>query len=55
MTTPQVGQPKNRGSIPSSGKGFPSSPKVHTGSVAHPVSYPKGRGGFFPGGKAARA
>jgi hypothetical protein len=28
---------------------------VHTGSGAHPVSYPMGTGGSFPGGKAAGA
>jgi hypothetical protein len=28
---------------------------VQTGSRAHPVSYPMGTGGSFPGGKAAGA
>jgi hypothetical protein len=28
---------------------------VHTGSGAHPASYPKGTGGSFPGGKATGA
>jgi hypothetical protein len=28
---------------------------VHTGSGAHPTSYPMGTGGSFPGGKAAGA
>jgi hypothetical protein len=27
---------------------------VQTGSGAHPVSYPMGPGGYFPGGKATR-
>jgi hypothetical protein len=26
---------------------------VHTGSEAHPASYPMGTGGSYPGGKAA--
>jgi hypothetical protein len=29
--------------------------RVQTGSGAHPVSYPVGTGGSFPGGKAAGA
>jgi hypothetical protein len=31
---------------------FSSSPCFQTGSGAHPVSYPMGTGGSFPGGKA---
>jgi hypothetical protein len=42
----------DRGSIPDRGRGFPSSPCIETGSEAHPVSYPMGTGGPFPGGKA---
>jgi hypothetical protein len=34
------------------GTDFSSSPCVHTGSGAHPASYPMGTGGSFPGGKA---
>jgi hypothetical protein len=33
------------------GADFSSSPCVQTGSGAHPVSYPVGTGGSFPGGK----
>jgi len=29
--------------------------RVHTGSGAHPASYPMGTGGSYTGGKAARA
>jgi hypothetical protein len=42
----------DRGSIPDRGRRFSSSPCVQTGSEAHPVSYPMGTGGPFPGGKA---
>jgi len=28
---------------------------VHTGSAAHPASYPMGKSGSFPGGKSAGA
>jgi hypothetical protein len=28
--------------------------RVQNGSGAHPASYPRGTGGFFPRGKAAR-
>jgi hypothetical protein len=31
---------------------FSSSSCIQTGSGAHPVSYPMGTGGSFPGGKA---
>jgi hypothetical protein len=34
------------------GADFSSSPCIHTGSGAHPVSYPMGTGGSFPRGKA---
>jgi hypothetical protein len=40
----------DRGSIPD--RGFSSSPRVQTGSGAHPASYPMGTGDPFPGGKA---
>jgi hypothetical protein len=42
----------NGGSIPGRGRGFFSSPCVHTGSGAHPASYLMGTGVFAPGGKA---
>jgi hypothetical protein len=29
--------------------------RVQNGSGAHPLSYPTGTGGFFPGGKVAEA
>jgi hypothetical protein len=36
---------------PEGAKDFSSSLCVHTGSRAHPASYPIGTGGPFPGGK----
>jgi hypothetical protein len=37
---------------PSGAEASSSSPCVHTGSGAHPASYPMGTGGPFSGGKA---
>jgi hypothetical protein len=37
---------------PTGAEDFSSSPCIHTGSGAHPASYPMGTGGPFPGGKA---
>jgi hypothetical protein len=44
-----------RGSTPDGGWEFFSSTPCPTGSGAHPVSYPMGTEGSFPGSKAARA
>jgi len=48
------------GSIPGGGRGgnngiFPLSHCIQSGSEAHQASYPMNTGGFYPGGKAARA
>jgi hypothetical protein len=39
---------------PTGAEDFSSSPCVQTGSEAHPVSYPMGTVGPFPGGKRGR-
>jgi hypothetical protein len=40
------------GRSPTEAEDFSCGPWVQTGSEAHPVSYPMGTGGSFPGGKA---
>jgi hypothetical protein len=39
--------------FPAEAKNFFLRQRLHTGSGAHPVSYPMGTVGSFPGGKAA--
>jgi hypothetical protein len=38
--------------FPAGAENFSLHHRVHTGSGAHPASYPRGTRGFFPGGKA---
>jgi hypothetical protein len=45
----RAGQLKNRGSIPSSRKGYSILHSVQTASGAHPASYPMGNGPLFLG------
>jgi hypothetical protein len=51
----RAGRPRGRSSSPGRSKNFSFLHVVQTGSGAHPVSYPAGTGGSFPGGKAAGA
>jgi hypothetical protein len=51
MTLLQVG-PENPGSISCNGRDFSLLHSSQTGFGTHPVSYPMGNGGSFPGGEA---
>jgi hypothetical protein len=46
---------RGRSSSPGKGQDVSTLHVVQTGSGAHPASYPRGPGGYFPGGKAAGA
>jgi hypothetical protein len=50
-----LGDRGSRVRFPAEGGNFSLHHCVHTGSGAHPASYPMGTGGSFPGGKAAGA
>jgi hypothetical protein len=43
----------NGGTSPSGTGNFSLHHRIQNGSVAHPASYPMGKRGSFPGGKAA--